>query len=302
METRKKITIGFGVHRDAKRWLKQMKKADMILLEQPKKWGFKEMIKGQISPTEFIEKVEKTEIHKIHNDPSFSRGLYRGLQELNAKGKKIMPILPATVGKPWLGERLLESEIKLKNALHRGNFDDAVKAVQENNRTIHEINKAEDGGRVEWVAENIEHMPPRIFMEAGIAHTGLLNELKKKLYGRNTIVEPVYLDRAKAEKQFGKGTQKAYPQPVQLRRYLERKKILPERARLLAARTLIYAAIEGASKRKDRPEKDYKNISFVNKLSERECRAMFNIMWQNPRTALDLNKLRKQISANKRSY
>lgn len=294
---KKIVTIGFGTHRDAKRWLKHMKKADIILLEQTKLPGFKEMIRGKMSPKEFIKGARWDNMVR-HNNFAFSKGFYKGLQELNAKGKKIMPILPIlpeNKSREFVS-RLQASEGRIYAAVSTGNFRGAILAIQEYSKTCNELNRIQDEGRAEWVAENIEHMPPRIFMKAGIAHVGLLNELKKKVYGRNTIVEPVYLDKAEAEKRFGKGTQKIFPQPLQLRRYLEREKISRPRANLLAARTLIYNLLENASERKSRPEKDYANVAFVDKLSEQECRAAFNILRHNPRIAPDLNELRKKIS------
>jgi len=299
---KRRIIVGFGHHAETNKWLKQMKRADTVLLEAPPEPYLEKVLSKKISMKNYFTALRfGADLSPVF--PEHTARLIRGLRASHAKGKKILQSEPERKGfLKMLSDELPSAQQKARAAWPFGGFDEGIKAVTEKAKLNAEINNMREKERVNWILQNVNTFGKRVFIETGQNHTKVYHELKRKLEGTHNNVTQIQLNKREAQR-YGRGVGFIYPPENQLERlFIFSKNPDHSKIKLLAARALIsdWLNLQHYRKRKleSRSVKTvFKIARFTNKLSLEQCEKAFNLIREDRtgKLVFSLEKLKKLI-------
>jgi hypothetical protein len=182
------ITFGFASHfpSSAKRMLKRMGDADVILVELPPR-----IIKGLAKGAPIKSLIEGS----INAD--YEEVFLSGLKQKMKEGKKVIGYESLHDQKRWTAD---EFE-KLKNAEKMLGAGFMSRDMMTYAKNMAEFNKMREAKSAQWIKRNISMLRgKRVYIEAGAAHTGLYHVLKRDLGSKDLSVKRDFIDRVNYEK------------------------------------------------------------------------------------------------------
>lgn len=298
------ITVGFSSHRiEVLRLMeREMKRHDIILLEEPHDPIFEEMLREEMDIGEYLERGETS-------FPKFSKEMCKALRRLYKEGKvieQVEPYLQYLQGLYEIIERggrlsrealtipqrkVFSSEQRTTKALLeyyeavRGDFDGAVKAVKEFARADAERMELRERMRAESIADKIKRgeYEGDTYIEAGSIHVMLPHHLKRELGGYPVKVKPCFLlEKPSRAMTGGRIRQPLSPGDVLTLRYMCG--VEGGKEDILAARSLIYVKLlnkdEMLPSKSMFPhlEEEIELIEFVGKLGYEDCEKLFKVI------------------------
>ncbi|MCS4542114.1 MAG: hypothetical protein HY929_07345 [Euryarchaeota archaeon] len=311
------ITVGFSPH-----WIealehmeKEMKKHDVIVLEEPQNLAFENMLKEKISTDEYLGYLFNDTYNLSPAFPRFARemceilrklykegkiidqedpyylvleGIYRTIdtrKENSSSGEIIQEILrDPQMKKVYLSESRAQGFLlNYYNKVLSGSFNDVVKNVKEFAKADAERIKLRLKMRAESISNKIKKGKYKgsIYVEAGGIHLPLLLYLRENL-GDAFKIKPIFLlEEPTREMTAGRFRHILPPGDVLTLRYMWGK-INEERDDLLAARSIIRIMLLERWKEKAPSQlkfphlkEETKLIKSVGKLSLKDCENLF---------------------------
>jgi hypothetical protein len=292
------ITIGFSTHRPETLPFaaEQMQRHEAILLEEPTTAGFEQMLKGSLAIKNYLLETD-------FEYPEFSRRACELFQNLYQNGKHLFQVDPfitelnaihdffAAGGKPheidsdssrgivYNAERdysaaLLTYYEKCLTAP----FDEVVSLVKCFAREDARRGRLRDQMRAKAIITLIP-LYPSVYVEAGLLHLSLLNQLRESLPAAYRI-RPAYL-MAPVVRQFNTRRQALGPGDKLTLLYTYRPDYAQPRADRLAAQSLIYTKIiikeemVGPANTFPHTRNEIASAALVQQLTYRACEKLY---------------------------
>jgi hypothetical protein len=298
MTSSKRITIGFSTHRPETLPFAaaQMQRHEAILLEEPGIPGFEQMLKGDLSIENYLRETE-------FEYPEFSRRSCELFQTLYQHGKHLFQVDPFITQLNAIHDFFASGgtpqEIKPDTTRHRvynaehdysaallayyekcltAPFNKVVDLVKRFAREDARRGRLRDQMRAEAI---IAIIPPyeTVYVEAGLLHLSLLNQLAKKLPAAY-FIRPVYL-LAPVVRQLNTRRQALGPGDKLTLLYTYRPDYDQTRADRLAAQSLIYTKIlikeemVGAENSFPHTRNEVESAALVQQLTYSDCEALY---------------------------
>jgi len=292
------ISLVYSTHRPEtlKAASRLMRRYDAIILEEPSTPGFVEMLSGKFPLAEYLSEQDL-------EYPEFSRASCRMLQDLHGRGKTILQMEPfldqllriheffADGGSPELlhDQPLLypvcQAEKAATGSLIRfyrmaltDSFDAIVESVKAFARDDARRFVLRDRMRARVLAPVAEEFAT-IYVEAGVMHVRLWNELRRRL-GPGSRLEQIHLMETASRSIWGR-RHTFGPGDLLTMRFIYHPDFDGPKADLLAARSLIYSKIltkeEMAPSETPYPHlhNEIESIQMVSTLNQEECRKLY---------------------------
>jgi hypothetical protein len=301
MTSSKLITIGFSTHRPETLPFaaEQMQRHQVILLEEPETPGFEQMLKDNLSIENYLHETD-------FEYPEFSRRSCELFQILYQNGKQLFQVDPfitqlnaihdffaaggtppdiepnTTRGRVYNAERHYSAALlAYYERCLTAPFDEVVDLVKRFAREDARRGRLRDQMRAEAIVAII---PPyeSVYVEAGLLHLSLLNQLAKELPAEYCI-HPVYL-MAPVVRQLNARRQALGPGDKLTLLYTYRPDYAHPRADQLAAQSLIYTKIlikeemVGVENSFPHTRNEVESSALVQQLTYSDCEALYALI------------------------
>ncbi len=255
------VSIGLSLHRPEMIPLiaEAMRRHEALFLEEPPAPGFDQMIREELSVDDYLLPIDV-------EYPAFSREMCRLLRELHAEGKKIYQVEPFIESLLSIHEFLAEGrkpDDQDRNSIHfyvyraeraatgallayyqtvgSGAFDEAIEAIIRFARADVASFRLRDSLRAQALVPLVQEHPSS-YIESGLIHYQLWRLLRARLPS-HVRVQPLFLADAALSAMGEKGHFYGPGDQLTLLYLFHPAILLPEREKLLAARSIIYSKI-----------------------------------------------------------
>lgn len=298
----KLITTGFCLHRPEMVPViaRFMEKHDVIFLEEPPTPGFTDMLETRLDIDDYLMSMDL-------EYPEFSRRMCRVQQNLHARGKQLIQVEPFIEALLSIHEFLVHGKrpediapnsllqfvyqaektatatlLNYYQTAMMGSFEKTISSVRQFARADAARFRLRDSLRSQEIARQAgSHRS--IFVEAGMIHFYLWQQLRQKLKGAFRV-QPVFLDRAALEP-LNQHHHTYSPGDQLTLAYIFHPGLSNEKwESLMAARSIVYSKI--IQKEENHAEStaffhltdEINCIRTVRKLSLRDCQTLYSLI------------------------